>query len=109
MYVERSFRDAEPPSFDFVNNYTREVVRELQMWGFISTVEVASPSWIPTAYTWKRIDSRWAAKAIQALADRDIITTGRYGKWRFQGIAQSILDGFVAGALTVNERYSGAI
>jgi hypothetical protein len=32
------------------------------------------------------------------LEDKGIYQIGRYGRWRFQGIADSIRDGFVAGS-----------
>jgi hypothetical protein len=32
-------------------------------------------------------------RALKVLKGRDIISTGRYGKWKFQGILKSFEDG----------------
>ena len=37
--------------------------------------------------------------ALQSLERLDIHMTGRYGKWKFQGIAESLRDGLTAGAI----------
>jgi protoporphyrinogen oxidase len=98
MYVERSFRGGERPSDGAIEQYCAQVVEELRDWGFIERAEVVHPTWIDVAYTWSWPGSRWAAEALRLLEDKGIYQIGRYGRWRFQGIADSIRDGFVAGS-----------
>jgi hypothetical protein len=50
------------------------------------------------AYTWSWPGSRWPAEALRLLEDNGVYRIGRYGRWRFQGLADSIRDGFVAGS-----------
>ena len=68
------------------------VIEELQDWGWISEVITAEPTFIPTAYTWNYTTEE-REKGIAWLKERDIISTGRYGSWKFQGITQSIQQG----------------
>lgn len=97
LYVERAFRGGEAPSAEAVAAYQRAVVEELQEWGFIGEAEVVDPTWIDVAYTWSWPGSTWAEKAVARLAEDDIVMAGRYGRWKFQGIAESIQEGFVVG------------
>lgn len=98
LYVERSFRGGERPSDAAIEEYCTQVVEELRDWGFIERAEAVHPTWIDVAYTWSWPGSRWAAEALRLLEDKGIYQIGRYGRWRFQGIADSIRDGFVAGS-----------
>jgi protoporphyrinogen oxidase len=99
LYVERAYPDGARPTPAEVDAYAERVVRELQNWGFIGTAEVVDPTWIDVAYTWKRPGSRWRERALDALAARDIWMVGRYARWTFQGIADSIRDGLVTGSV----------
>jgi protoporphyrinogen oxidase len=98
LYVERSFRGGDRPADGAIEQYCARVVEELRDWGFIGRAEVVHPTWIDVAYTWSWPGSRWAAEALRMLEDKGIYQIGRYGRWRFQGIADSIRDGFVAGS-----------
>ncbi len=98
FYVERAFQDGRRPCGREIDAYSRNVVAELRDWGFLGDVEAVSPTWVDVAYTWSRPGSRWKEQALELLASRGIFMTGRYGRWRFQGIADSIRDGFLAGA-----------
>jgi protoporphyrinogen oxidase len=98
LYVERSFRGGEHPSDAAIEQYCSQVVEELRGWGFIKQAEAVHPTWIDVAYTWSWPGSHWAAEALRLLEDKGIYQIGRYGRWRFQGIADSIRDGFVAGS-----------
>ena len=98
LYVERSFRGGDRPSDAAIEQYCDRVVDELRDWGFIERAEAVHPTWIDVAYTWSWPGSRWAAEALRMLEDNGIYQIGRYGRWRFQGIADSIRDGFVAGS-----------
>jgi hypothetical protein len=53
--------------------------------------------WTDVAYTWSYPTSHWKKEAIKALDEGGIIQTGRYGRWPFQGIADSIKEGFEMG------------
>ncbi len=98
FYVERAYPAGMRPSDGDVDRYTRETIHELREWGWLKEAEVVSPSWVETAYTWSRPRSKWREQASEALRNAGILMTGRYGKWRFQGIADSLRDGFCAGA-----------
>jgi len=61
-------------------------------------VEVADPTWVDVAYTWRWPGSRWREEALTMLEARGIFPVGRFARWRFQGIADSVRDGLMAGA-----------
>lgn len=98
IYVERSFRAGQRPPEAEVQRYAQAVVTELTDWGFIAGTEVVDPTWIDVAYTWSMPGSQWKAKALRCLHSHGIYMVGRYARWAFQGIAESIRDGFIAGA-----------
>jgi len=97
LYVERAYPNGLKPSRVEIEAYTAAVVAELRSWGYIGEPEVLDPTWINVAYTWSYPDSAWRPRAIAALERRGIRQIGRYGQWRFQGIADSIRDGLLAG------------
>ena len=70
----------------------------MKNWGYIKEVEVVDPTWINVAYTWSLPNSNWREKAMKVLEENDIYPIGRYGRWIFQGIADSIRDGFFVGS-----------
>ena len=76
----------------------QEVVRELQDFGYITDVEILDPTWIEVAYTWSWPHSKWKGMALRKLQEHGIFQVGRYGRWIFQGIADSLRDGFVVGS-----------
>jgi protoporphyrinogen oxidase len=73
---------------------TRDVIQELQEWRWIDNCDpiVVDPTWVPCAYTWL-YDRKDRDDAIAWLKERDIISIGRYGKWSFQGMVESLGDG----------------
>lgn len=93
LYVESAFRAGTRPSPEEIDRRCARIVAELQDWGMIAAVDVVSPTWVEVAYTWRRPDSDWRDDAMRRLLERGVLQTGRYGKWQFQGIADSILDG----------------
>ena len=97
IYVERAYRGGVRPAEGEVESYSKAVIAELQEWGYIGGVDVAHPTWIDVAYTWRRPGSRWREAALRLLESYDIYPVGRYARWNFQGIADSIRDGFCAG------------
>lgn len=97
IYVERAYPTGEKPSDQQIAQFCQAVVKELQDWGFIQQAEVVDPTWIDVAYTWSWPDSTWKDQAIKTLQEHDIIPVGRYGRWIFQGIADSIRDGLELG------------
>jgi protoporphyrinogen oxidase len=98
LYVERAYSKGTQPTRRAVRRYIRDALLELRAWGFIQDVEVAHPTWISVAYTWSRPGSSWKTEACQLLQRHGIFSIGRYGRWVFQGIADSIQEGFGAGA-----------
>jgi len=93
FYVERAYADGNAPGRAELTSYIEAVVQELRDWGFIDAVEIVDPSWIEVAYTWTWPGSRWRERALEALAKNGIYAAGRYGRWTYQGIADSIRDG----------------
>jgi len=98
IYVERAYPGGERPTDDEIDLYCDAVVAELRAWGFITDAEVVHPTWIDVAYTWSWPGSAWRRQALDALEGAGIYQVGRYARWIFQGIADSIRDGFAAGA-----------
>jgi hypothetical protein len=109
IYVEKAYSDGQRPEEAEVLSVCEKVVRELQDWQWIGEVEVVDPTWIDVAYTWSWPGSRWRQKALRALELRNIYQVGRFGGWVFQGIADSIRDGFVAGASFASHRVGARV
>jgi protoporphyrinogen oxidase len=98
IYVERAYPGGAKPSDAELAAYAKELVRELQDWGYIADVDVLDHTWVNTAYTWSWPGSTWRGEALAALEAQGIFQVGRYGRWVFQGIADSIRDGFIVGS-----------
>ena len=98
IYVERAYPEGKKPNADEISAYVRNAIQELQDWGWVRDVDVVDPTWIEVAYTWSWAGSQWRQQAISALEAHDIFPIGRYARWVFQGIADSIRDGLMAGA-----------
>ena len=98
IYVETAYLGGEKPSDREIARYSKNVVAELQDWHFICEAEVVDPTWIDVAYTWSRPDSKWKQRALETLHEHGIYQVGRYGRWVFQGIADSIRDGLLVGS-----------
>jgi protoporphyrinogen oxidase len=99
VYVERSYRRGARPPEREIEQYVAAVGEELREWGFLDTVEASAANWVETAYTWSLPGSRWRQTAITKLSELGIFMAGRYGNWRFQGIADSLREGLLAGAM----------
>ena len=98
IYVERAYVGGSSPTNRDVEVYQDAVQRELQAWGFINDVEVNDSTWIDVAYTWSWPNSGWRVQAMRRLEEMGIYPVGRYGRWVFQGIAESVRDGFMVGS-----------
>jgi protoporphyrinogen oxidase len=98
IYVERAYPEGKKPDASEISAYGKKVVQELQDWGWLRDVDVIDPTWIEVAYTWSWAGSQWRKQAIAALEAHDIYPVGRYARWVFQGIADSVRDGLMAGA-----------
>jgi len=99
IYVEKAYANGKKPSEDEIKKYIDQVIKELQEWQFIREAETVHPTWIEVAYTWGKPGSRWLVKSLENLELNNVFQVGRYGKWRFQGIAESINDGFKIGKI----------
>lgn len=104
IYVEKSYPGGTRPDEAEVARFKAEVIDELKRWGFIEAAEVIIADWIEVAYTWSwhgevtaAGHSAWAEEGIELLAEQGVIQTGRFARWRFQGIAESIGEGIRAG------------
>jgi protoporphyrinogen oxidase len=97
IYVERAYRAGDRLSAREIQAYSSLVEDELREWGFIDRAEVIDPTWIDVAYTWAWPGSKWRTQALQRLDEYDILPVGRYARWTFQGIADSIRDGLYVG------------
>lgn len=99
VYVERSYARGAKPAEEAIEGYIASVSQELREWGFLDSVEASAANWVEMAYTWSRPGSNWKSSAIARLNEQGIYTAGRYGNWRFQGIADSLREGLLAGAM----------
>lgn len=97
IYIERAYPGGRKPSDQEIQIYADSVVKELQEWLFIKDVEVVDPTWIEVAYTWSYPKSYWRQQGLQKLEKHGIYQLGRYGRWKFQGIADSIKEGLTWG------------
>lgn len=97
-YVERAYPEGKKPDATEIAAYSQNVIRELQEWDWLREVDVIDPTWIEVAYTWSWAGSYWKPQALSALEEHNIYPVGRYARWAFQGIADSIRDGLMAGA-----------
>ena len=98
LYIERAYPGGQRPGAEAVAAYAQAVVRELQAIGFIEAAEVVDPTWIDVAYTYAQPGSTWCQQALACLETHDIVMVGRYARWVFQGIADSMRDGLMIGA-----------
>lgn len=106
-YVERSYPEGRKPDADEISAHGRNVIRELQDWGWVRDVDVMDPTRMEVADTSSWAGSQWRQKAPAALETHDIYPIGQYARWVFQGIADFIRDGLIAGApMTASHRRS---
>ncbi|MEI8349799.1 MAG: protoporphyrinogen oxidase-like protein [Candidatus Omnitrophota bacterium] len=98
MYIERSYKAGQRPSKRAVEQYVNCVIKELQSWEFIREVDVVDTTWVDVAYTWSWPQSQWKTEALRLLREKNIYQIGRYGAWKFQGIAESVQQGLAARA-----------
>lgn len=96
IYVEKSFLPYKKPQSIELERLKTGIIKELQDWGYIKEVEVVSPTWIEHAYTWQLPNSEWKEKAISYLSGHAVDSIGRYGAWKFQGILDSMRDGYLS-------------
>ena len=88
MYIEWAIRSEDKVGVNGV-----QAIRELQDWGFINKLETSSIHNIDIAYTWRYPDSDDIENLLSMVEDCGIKQIGRYGRWKFQGIADSIKEG----------------
>jgi protoporphyrinogen oxidase len=93
LYVERAFVGGQGGSWCY-----NDVFNELKDWGWIDDPDVLDMTQVDVAYTWRWPGSTWREQALAKLEEHGIYQTGRYGKWQFQGIADSVRDGLMVGA-----------
>ena len=98
IYVEFAYVGGQKPEPQVIERLIRETVDELVSWGWLKGVEVTDPTWIDVAYTWSWPGSSWRRELLPKLQQHDIFMVGRYGRWVFQGIADSIREGLMAGS-----------
>jgi hypothetical protein len=97
LYVERCCLGESRLTEHQVADYLGKVIAELQQWGFIDTVEVCDSSWVDIGYTWSWPCSTWREDAVARLREANIRQLGRYGRWAFQGIVDSLQEGMACG------------
>ena len=97
IYVEKAYPDGQKPTEVELRAVCRDVAEQLQAWGWIEAAEVVDSTWIDVAYTWSWPGSTWRERALQVLESHEIYQVGRFARWVFQGIADSIRDGLMAG------------
>ncbi|MBI3296787.1 MAG: FAD-dependent oxidoreductase [Elusimicrobia bacterium] len=98
LYVERAYPGGARPTPIEEKAYAAAALAELRAWGFIGAADVVDASWVEYAYTYSLPGSTWRARTMARLAAEGILPAGRYGRWRFQGICESLHEGLAAGA-----------
>ncbi len=93
LYVDKAYPGGNKPAKSMIRKASQGIVQELKDWEFITKVEIADPTWIDVAYTWHLPNSNWRKKALKTLRENDVLQIGRYGRWKFQGILDSIKEG----------------
>lgn len=97
IYVEKSYLGGEKPSTYEIDNLCKNVIKELQEWGWIKDVDVVDSTWIDVGYTWSMPGSNWRKKALKELEMYNIYQIGRFARWKLlYGILDSIKDGLIA-------------
>lgn len=96
LYAERSYRCGAAPDAEGCERAAAAMVTELQQFGFIAEALVVEPTVADPAYTWKWPRSRWVDRAMARLAAHGVRQIGRYGAWKFQGMAASFEEGVAA-------------
>jgi len=92
IYVEKAYCGGRRHNID-IKRICGKIVEELKSLRFITEVEVMDCNWVEVAYAWQYPDSNIKEEVIKVLKDNKIYQAGRYGRWRFQGIADSIREG----------------
>lgn len=95
IYIEKAYREDEKPGQKTIERLCTNIVQELKEWDWVDKIEVMDTTWIEVAYTWSFPGSLWRQKALKLLEEHSIYQVGRYARWTFQGIADSIRDGFI--------------
>ncbi len=110
LYIEKAYLGGEPPTSAEAAAFRESAIGELRERQYIGAVEVIDTSWVETAYTWRLPGSSWRRRALDILGEHRIFQTGRYGTWRFQGIADSVRDGLaLGGRLRAGELHAGRL
>jgi len=97
LYVEYAFREGSTPADREIDRIVAECINELRAWRWIGQVHVVDPTFVEVGYTWSWPGSDWVPRSLMLLSERGIHQIGRYGRWSFQGIAQSVAEGLKAG------------
>jgi protoporphyrinogen oxidase len=95
LYVEKAYIGGYTPTILERNKFINDCIREIQDFQFIEEVEIADLNWVEYAYTWSWTNSEWKTQAVRSLEANNIHQMGRFGKWHFQGMTQSIEDGLM--------------
>lgn len=98
MYIERSFRPETLPPPVELERQAQAMVREVVAMGLLEEPLAVHWNTIATAYTWRWPGSSWQQDAQRLLEEHGVIPAGRFGRWTFQGIAESIGQGLMVGA-----------
>ncbi|MFN3412632.1 MAG: protoporphyrinogen/coproporphyrinogen oxidase [Thermoanaerobaculum sp.] len=98
LYIERSFLPGALPQGEDLTAAAQAMVQEVVDLGYLEEVLVVHWNTIPKAYTWRWPGSRWQQEAQQLLLENGVVPAGRFGRWTFQGIAESLAQGLLIGA-----------
>ncbi len=90
--MEKAYFGKKPRDEEISALYN-DISAELTSWGFIDDIEVIDHNWIEVAYTWRYPETQSIDESLDLLEQHGIHQLGRYGRWEFQGLAKSIMDG----------------
>ena len=81
---------------EYVKNLKLCALEELKRMEWLKEELVVKVDVIEPAYTWDYPMNNWVSTAKQRLENFGVHQLGRYANWKFQGIAESIEEGFSA-------------
>lgn len=92
------------PSHTHSEALKESALNELRRMRWLKEELVVKADIIEPAYTWDYPANNWVSQAKQRLGSFGVHQLGRYANWKFQGIAESIREGF--SAAMIMESYS---
>ena len=101
IYVEACIKEGAINYLQY-ERIVRDIAKEVRDIGIIESIEVIDPSFVPNGYTY--FSNKYPVPDIDhglnlMHNESGIYQAGRYARWKFQGISESIQEGIIAGKI----------